>query len=67
MYISQIQITNFRGFKDTTTIEFNEGVNVLIGANNCGKSNLLKALSLVFGNKNKTAMRKILINLKNRR
>ena len=53
MYISQIQITNFRGFKDTTTIEFNEGVNVLIGANNCGKSNLLKALSLVFGNKNK--------------
>lgn len=49
MYISQIQITNFRGFNDSVTIEFNEGVNVLIGANNCGKSNLIKALSLIFG------------------
>jgi predicted ATP-dependent endonuclease of OLD family len=51
MYISQIQITNFCGFKETTTVEFNEGVNVLIGANNCGKSKLLKALSLIFGTK----------------
>ena len=53
MYISKIQITNFRGFNDTVTIEFNEGVNVLIGANNCGKSNLIKALSLIFGAKDK--------------
>lgn len=53
MYISQIQITNFRGFKDCATIEFNEGVNVLIGANNSGKSNLIKALSLIFGAKDK--------------
>jgi len=27
---------------------------VFIGANNCGKSNLLKALSLLFGTKTKT-------------
>jgi len=53
MYISQIQITNFRGFNDCVTIEFNEGVNVLIGANNCGKSNLIKTLSLIFGAKDK--------------
>ena len=53
MYISKIQITNFRGFNDSITIEFNEGVNVLIGANNCGKSNLIKALSLIFGAKDK--------------
>ena len=51
--MSQIQIINFRGFKDATTIEFNEGINVLIGANNCGKSNLLKALSLIFSNRDK--------------
>jgi predicted ATP-dependent endonuclease of OLD family len=53
MYISQIQITNFRGFKSNVTVEYNEGINVLIGPNNCGKSNLLKALSLLFDSKDK--------------
>lgn len=46
MYISEITIENFRNFK-VNTIEFNEGVNVIIGHNNAGKTNLLKALSLV--------------------
>lgn len=46
MYISEISIENFRNFKGKT-IEFNEGVNVIIGHNNSGKTNLLKALSLV--------------------
>ncbi|TRZ83651.1 DUF2813 domain-containing protein [bacterium] len=54
MYISKIEINNFRGFKETVLINLTEGVNVLIGANNCGKSNLLKALSLLFGTKTKT-------------
>lgn len=54
MYISKLQINNFRGFKENVLIDFNEGVNVLIGANNCGKSNLVKALSLLFGAKTKT-------------
>jgi len=38
---------NFRNFLDTT-IEFNDGVNVIIGHNNSGKTNLLKALGLIF-------------------
>lgn len=46
MYISKIQITNFRNFKEKE-IEFNDGVNVIIGHNNAGKTNLIKALSLV--------------------
>lgn len=46
MYISQIRITNFRNFK-AEKIDFNDGVNVIIGHNNAGKTNLLKALSLV--------------------
>ena len=46
MYISHIKISNFRNFKDID-IEFNDGINVIIGHNNAGKSNLLKALSLV--------------------
>lgn len=47
MYISSVSIDNFRNFKNNTTINFNEGMNVIIGHNNSGKSNLLKALELV--------------------
>lgn len=56
MYISEIEIHDFRNFKSTTAnngnirgcqINFVEGVNVIIGHNNSGKSNLLKALDLV--------------------
>lgn len=46
MYISQIKITNFRNFKEKE-VDFNDGVNVIIGHNNAGKTNLLKALSIV--------------------
>ncbi|MFE0557018.1 ATP-dependent endonuclease [Paenibacillus sp. NPDC058910] len=46
MYIHKMMINNFRNFKEQV-IEFNDGVNVIIGHNNAGKSNLLKALALV--------------------
>ncbi|MEH6538274.1 MAG: AAA family ATPase [Psychroserpens sp.] len=49
MYISKIRINNFRNFKEKE-IEFNDGVNVIIGHNNAGKTNLIKALSLVIDN-----------------
>ncbi|URN93105.1 MAG: AAA family ATPase [Candidatus Pristimantibacillus lignocellulolyticus] len=46
MYISKIGIENFRNFK-SKEIQFNDGVNVIIGHNNAGKTNLIKALALV--------------------
>lgn len=46
MHISKIKINNFRNFKEKE-VEFTEGVNVIIGHNNSGKTNLLKALALV--------------------
>ena len=46
MYISGINIKNYRNFKDLF-IEFNHGINVIIGHNNSGKTNLIKALQLV--------------------
>lgn len=49
MYLSKIKIKNFRNFKDKEVL-FNEGVNVIIGHNNAGKTNLIKALSLVINN-----------------
>ena len=47
MYISRIEIENFRNFSNAT-IDFNFGLNIIIGHNNSGKTNLLKALQLVF-------------------
>ncbi|MBE98476.1 AAA family ATPase [Flavobacterium coralii] len=49
MYISKIFIDGFRNFTDKT-IEFNEGVNVIIGHNNAGKTSLLKAIGLIVNN-----------------
>lgn len=46
MYISKITIKGFRNFKDNEIL-FNDGINVIIGHNNAGKSNILKAISLV--------------------
>ncbi len=46
MYISKINIKNFRNFVEQDIL-FNDGINVIIGPNNSGKTNLLKALSLV--------------------
>lgn len=48
MYIKEIQISNFRNFKNVS-IPFHEGVNVILGHNNTGKSNLLRAIGLVLG------------------
>ncbi len=48
MYIKEIRILNFRNFKEAL-IPFHEGVNVIIGHNNTGKSNLLRAMGLVLG------------------
>jgi putative ATP-dependent endonuclease of the OLD family len=47
MFISQIKIKKFRNFKSTEVL-FNPGLNILIGHNNSGKTNLIKALQLVF-------------------
>ena len=48
MFIKEIKISCFRNFKDVT-LPFHEGVNVIIGHNNTGKSNLLRAIALVIG------------------
>ncbi len=53
MYISEIEIEGFRGFGKTEIIKFNEGINVIIGHNNSGKTTVIKALDLIFGKSGK--------------
>ncbi len=47
MYISEVHIKNFRNFSDCR-IPLNQGLSVIIGENNIGKSNFLAALALLF-------------------
>lgn len=58
MYISQIDIQGFRNFPNNS-IEFNDGVNVIIGHNNAGKTSLLKAIGLII---NQDASRRLEID-----
>jgi putative ATP-dependent endonuclease of OLD family len=47
MYIAKLAIRNFRCFQGTD-VEFQPGINVIVGENNAGKTALLRALRLVF-------------------
>lgn len=46
MYISKVIITNFKSFKNTFTLELNQGLNILVGNNETGKSTILEAIHL---------------------
>ena len=43
MFLKRFEVKNYRCIKDAT-IDFNEGVNILIGENNSGKTAVLDAL-----------------------
>ncbi|KAF6637533.1 AAA family ATPase [Paenibacillus sp. FSL L8-0158] len=44
--MKKVHIKGFRNFDDTE-IEFQDGINIIIGPNNSGKSNLLKVINLL--------------------
>lgn len=48
MYLHSLQITNFRKLQEFS-IEFNKGLNLLVGENDSGKSSIIDAIKLVTG------------------
>ncbi|MHB1447051.1 MAG: ATP-dependent nuclease, partial [Acidimicrobiales bacterium] len=47
MRLTRLQVTNYRSlFGERLDLELGPGMNAVIGPNNCGKSNLLRALAL---------------------
>lgn len=53
MYISKLIINNYKSIKNETFI-FNKGINVLVGKNNAGKSNIVSALNEILADKYNT-------------
>lgn len=52
LFISSVEITNFRTFKEKQIVRFTEGINILVGPNNIGKTTIISAIRLIF-DKNK--------------
>lgn len=48
MYFSDIQISNYKGYRQSETLKLETGINIIVGKNNVGKTALLEALSLRF-------------------
>ncbi|WP_271628843.1 ATP-dependent nuclease [Caldicellulosiruptor sp. DIB 104C] len=51
MYLHRVIIKNFRSI-EYIDITFAKGKNIIVGKNNCGKSNIIKAIDLVLGESN---------------
>lgn len=51
MHLKNVVIENYKSFLGPQTIEFSPGFNVLVGANNAGKTALLELISLKFENR----------------
>lgn len=49
MYLHTLKLQNFRCFRDSQVIEFNKGLNVLVGENDSGKSAIIDAVRIVMG------------------
>ncbi|MBP7967060.1 AAA family ATPase [Candidatus Woesebacteria bacterium] len=44
MYVKTLQIKNVKSFKDSNTVHLSKNLNIFVGANNAGKSIIIKAL-----------------------
>jgi putative ATP-dependent endonuclease of OLD family len=48
IYIKELYVKNFRSIEEER-IEFNKGLNILVGPNNAGKTNIIEAIDLLLG------------------
>ncbi len=57
MRISSLELSGFKSFHRKTRIEFNSGLNGIVGPNGCGKSNVIDAVRWVIGEQNPRMLR----------
>lgn len=46
MRITKLLVENFKSFKERFEVEFTEGLNIVVGDNEAGKSTILEAINL---------------------
>ena len=53
MYLSKVIINNYRSIKELS-LKFEKGKNIIVGKNNSGKSNIIRAIDLILGENSPT-------------
>ena len=57
MYLKRLTMKGFKSFADTTNLDFESGVTVVVGPNGSGKSNVVDAIGWVLGAQAPSAVR----------
>lgn len=57
MYLKKLEIRGFKSFAENTEIFFKPGINIVVGPNGCGKSNIMDAVRWVLGESNIRSLR----------
>ncbi|MEA1960360.1 MAG: chromosome segregation protein SMC [Bacillota bacterium] len=52
MYLKRLEIKGFKSFADRTELYLKSGLNIIVGPNGCGKSNVVDAIRWVLGESN---------------
>lgn len=57
MYLKYIELYGFKSFANRTKIDLYPGINIIVGPNGCGKSNIVDAIKWCIGEMSRKALR----------